>query len=301
MGQYSLGLNNGWVVKRFSEPEAWTEILATKMDIDLVQFSFDLLDPSVDEETAREMAARTLDSCRRYGIRLQSCFTGAIAYNTNLLLHPLAGMRKHAFNWYVRAIDVCKMLRAEDFGGHMGALTVSDYRNPPQREALLSEQIKHVQALASLSREAGLSTLLWEIMPVPREPPSSIVEAHQLMQRLKDASIPVKLCIDVGHTCSPHAKEARDKDPYAWLRELGSDSPCVHVQQTDGKGDRHWPFTKEFNKIGLIDAKKVLTALDESGAESTYIFPEVFPTFEQDDDQVIADMVDTVKYWKEYV
>jgi len=301
LGQYLLGLNNGWVVKRFSEPEVWAEIAATKLDIDMVQFSFDLLDPMLDEETSNEVIARTLDSCRRYGIKLQSCFTGAIAYNTNLLLHPSPKMREHAFDWYSRAVAISRKLHVEDVGGYMGSLTVKDYRNPQRREALLAGQVEHMLALARLCREARLGTLLWEIMPVSREPPSTISEAQDLLQRLRDVPIPVKLCIDVGHACNPHAKDIRDRDPYAWLRELGSESPCVHVQQTDGKGDRHWPFTEEFNKIGIIRGERILSSLDESGASRTYVFPEVFPALEKEDEQVIDDMVETVKYWKEFM
>jgi hypothetical protein len=75
----------------------------------------------------------------------------------------------------------------------------------------------------------------------------------------------------------------------------------VHVQQTDGKRDRHWPFTEEFNKVGIIDGERVLSSLDKSGADMTYIYPEVFPSFEQHDDQVIDDMVRTMRYWKEYL
>ena len=301
MGKYLLGLSNGWVVKRFSEPEVWTELLATKLEVDMVQFSFDLLDPSVDKQVSNEIITRTLDSCRRYGVRLQSCFTGAIAYNSNLLLHPFPAMRRYAFNWYSRAIDICSKLHVEDLGGHMGSLTVSDYKNPQRRDTLLSDQFQHVLELGKLCCESGLSTLLWEIMPISREPPSTISEARDLMQRLKREPVPIKLCIDVGHTCNPHAKDAHERDPYTWLRELGAESPCVHVQQTDGKGDRHWPFTKKFNKIGIIRGEKILSCLDESGADRTYVFPEVFPAFEQDDDQVIDDIAQTVRYWKEFV
>jgi len=300
LGQYLLGLNNGWVVKRFPEPEVWAEIAATKLDVNLIQFSFDLLDPLVDEDILNEIISRTLDSCSQYGIKLQSCFTGGIAYNNNLLLHPSSKMRKFAFEWYSRAIDISRRLRVEDVGGHMGALTVKDFRNAQRLEYLLSDQLEHVMSLSRLCSEAGLKTLLWEIMPLSREPPSTIHEAQNLLQLVRNSLIPVKLCIDVGHTCNPHAKDPRDRDPYTWLSELGSDSPCVHVQQTDGKGDRHWPFTEEFNKIGIIDGKKIISSLDESGADRTYIFPEVFPALEQDDDQVIDDMTKTMQYWKEY-
>jgi len=288
-------------VKRFPEPEVWAEIAATKLDVNLVQFSFDLLDPMVDEDILNETISRTLDSCNQYGIKLQSCFTGGVTYNSNLLLHPSSRMRKYAFDWYSRAINISKVLRVETVGGHMGAFTVKDFRNAQRRESLFSGQLEYVLSLARLCREARLETLLWEAMPVSREPPSTIHEARDLLQRLGNSPIPIKLCIDVGHTCNSDVKDSRDRDPCTWLTELGSDSPCVHVQQTDGKSDRHWPFTEEFNKIGIIDGERIISSLDKSGAGRTYIYPEVFPAFEQDDDQVIDDMAKTMKYWKEYV
>jgi len=288
-------------VKRFAEPEAWAEIAATKLDIDLIQFSFDLLDPMIDEEALNEMIPRTLDACKRYGIVLQSCFTGGIAYGNNLLLHPSQEMRKCAFDWYSRAIKISGRLRVDDVGGHMGALSAKDYKNTERRQSLLSEQLETVTALSQTCKKVGLKTLLWEIMPVPREPPSTISEARDILKQLRNAAVPVKLCIDVGHTCNPHSQSLSDRDPYAWLSELGSESPCVHVQQTDGKADRHWPFTKKFNKMGIIDGGKVLAALEASGAAQTYIYPETFPAFEQGDDQVVEDMRETVRYWKEYL
>ncbi len=146
----------------------------------------------------------------------------------------------------------------------MGALTLKDFNDTRRRESLLSEQVEHVTSLSRLCKEAGLETLLWEHMPVSREPPSTIDEARNLLQRVnRNSSVPVKLCIDVGHACNPNVKDPRDRDPYTWLSELGSESPCVHLQQTDGKGDRHWPFTDEFNKLGVIDGKRIISSLEE--------------------------------------
>jgi sugar phosphate isomerase/epimerase len=301
LGTYLLGLNNGWVVKRFTEPEVWAEIIATQLDIDIIQFSFDLLDPMSDEDSLDEMIPRTVDACKKYGITLQSCFTGGIAYNNNLLLHPSQKMRRGALDWYSRAVKIAGKLHVEDVGGHMGALTVKDYQNNERRESLLLEELGSVKALSQRCKDSALKTLLWEIMPVPREPPSTISEAQKILKKLTATPVPVKLCIDVGHACNPHSQGMRDSDPYTWLSELGSKSPCVHVQQTDGKADRHWPFTEKFNKAGIIDGRKVLAALDASGASRTYIYPETFPSFEQDDDQVIQDMRETVLYWKEYL
>ncbi len=85
-----MGLNNTWAVKRFAEPEVWAEIAATKMDVDLIQFSFDLLDPMIGEDCPKRndtKNARFLHEVRnktaklfyrRYRIHQQSSVTSLL-------------------------------------------------------------------------------------------------------------------------------------------------------------------------------------------------------------------------------
>ncbi len=61
--------------------------------------------------------------------------------------------------------------------------------------------------------------------------------------------VPIALCLDVGHMCVP-GTSGPDRDPYSWLRELGSVAPVVQLQQSDADGDHHWPFTAERNASG---------------------------------------------------
>ena len=56
----------------------------------------------------------------------------------------------------------------------------------------------------------------------------------------------------------------RDSDPYAWLEAMGTRSPIVHLQQTDGRASRHLPFTREHNEAGIIEPGLVLEALSRS-------------------------------------
>jgi sugar phosphate isomerase/epimerase len=302
MGHYVFGLNNCWALKRFSEPEEWVEIAAAKMDVSVIQFSFDVLDPIVGVEASADYVERTLDACSKYGVNIQSCSTGGSTYMSNLLLHPFPRLREYASDWYAKAVSLSRMLGAETMGGHLGALTVRDFSDGLRREALISELIERLFSLSRIGQRSGLQALLWEPMPVSREPPSTIAEAQTLLARVEKGSfIPVKLCIDVGHACNPYATDPRDKDPYEWLSRLGTASACVHLQQTDGKADRHWPFTEEHNKVGLIDGKKVISSLDKSGAGDTYLYLEAFPAFEQKDDQVIAELLESVKYWKQFL
>lgn len=302
MGHYVFGLNNCWALKRFAEPDVWVEIAATRMDVGVVQFSFDLLDPIVDPEASADYVARTQDACRKYGVKIQSCSTGGAAYMSNLLMHPFPRLREFASNWYAKALLLSRELGAETMGGHFGALTVKDFSDAQRREALISELVSRLIELSRSGKQSGLGALLWEPMPVSREPPSTIAEAQTLLARLEKSShIPVRLCIDVGHACNPNALDLRDQDPYEWLTRLGAASPCVHLQQTDGKADRHWPFTKEYNKAGLIEGKSVVSALDKSGAKDTYLYLEAFPPFEQKDDQVVSELLESVKYWKQFL
>ncbi len=302
MGKYILGVTNIWAVKRFIEPESWVEIAATKMEVNNVQFMLDTLDPASDEVALDEMVTRTNDACKKYGVTIESCFAGLGAYTYNLLMHPSAAMRRSAFNWYSKALHLAARLGAKSMGGPIGALSVRDCDDPARRELVISDFLDSVKSLGWLGRGIGLQYLLLEPMPVPREPPSTIQESRTILDRAnKDAPLPVRLCIDVGHVCNPESKAAEDHDPYAWLTRLGTESPVVHLQQTDGKTDRHWPFTAEYNHMGIILPQKVISALDASGSSRTELYFECLGPFEQPVNDVVRDMVESVRYWKSFV
>ena len=110
--------------------------------------------------------------------------------------------------------------------------------------------------------------------------------------------MPVTLCLDVGHQCVP-GTAGDDRDPYAWLERLGRRAPVVQLQQADGQADHHWPFTPETNAAGIIEAGRVLAALDASGATDVALVLEVIPAFEQDDDQALADLRQSARYWRD--
>ena len=50
----------------------------------------------------------------------------------------------------------------------------------------------------------------------------------------------------------------------AWVRRVGSYSPIIHLQQTDGKSSPHWTFTPENNKNGIVRPDEFLKALHAS-------------------------------------
>jgi sugar phosphate isomerase/epimerase len=110
--------------------------------------------------------------------------------------------------------------------------------------------------------------------------------------------VPIRLCLDVGHMCVP-GTSGEDRDPYAWLRKMGASAPVVQLQQSDAEGDHHWPFTPEYNRMGRIDADRVIEALGESGVEESALVLEVIPPFEQHEASVLSDLTVSIEYWRE--
>jgi len=302
MARFILGVNNCWAVKRWIEPDAWVEITATKLDLRYVQFSYDLLDPRSYTSALDDIVYRVIDACNSYGVIIQSCFTGLAAYSFNLLSHPYLSMRVDSYDWYVKAIELASKFKAEAVGGHVGAMSVRDYRNPDRRRYVTSILIDTLRSLSHRAVNLGLDSILVEPMPVPREIPATISEAEYIViESSKDPKSSVKLCIDLGHACNPEASTPEDRDPYEWVRRLAKYTPCVHIQQTDGKADRHWPFTEEYNRIGIIQPNKLLSALEDGGAGQVYLFLEIIHPFEYPDDKVLEELRESSKYWREYM
>ena len=125
----------------------------------------------------------------------------------------------------------------------------------------------------------------------------------QMEQLLSDGDaehVPLVLCLDVGHECVV-GSEGPERDPYAWLQHFGARLGCVHVQQSDANADHHWPFVEPFNQQGRIVAGRVLDVLEASGADQVKLFLEVIPSFEQDDDLVLANLAESVSYWRQAI
>ena len=288
-----LGINTCFAVKRWPLVGDWAPIVRDRLGLTLVQHSLDLVADGSTRADAEAVAA----AARGAGLELHSTFTGLAAYSDNLLLHPDEAGRQAAATWYGWAIDWTAALGGVATGGHVGAFSVPDWNDPGRRAALWHELQASLSALSREAQDAGLEYLLVENLAADREP-STMAMIRDLLTDGDDDRVPVRLCLDVGHMCVP-GTTGDDRDPYAWLRELGWAAPVIQLQQSDAEGDHHWPFTAERNAAGRIDADRVLDALDAGGVEDTALILEVIPPFEQDDAAVLDDLEASVDYWRE--
>lgn len=287
-----LGINNCFAVKRWPLVEDWAPVIRDRLGLRLVQHSLDLVADGAGRAEAESMAA----AVRLAGLEMHSTFTGLAAYSNNLLLRPDEAGRQAAATWFGWAIEWTAALGASATGGHVGAFSVHDWTDRERRSERWQGLKASLDALSRKAHDAGLEYLLVENLASAREP-STMAMIRDLLTDGDRAGVPIRLCLDVGHMCVP-GTASDDRDPYAWLRELGRDAPVVQLQQSDAHGDHHWPFTSQRNGDGRIDADRVLDALDAGGVEETALILEVIPPFEQDDAAVVDDLVASVDYWR---
>jgi len=296
-----LGINNIYAAKRWPEPDEWGKQVTERWGLKHVQFCFDLLDPRSTEKARRCMCDKVREASKKYGFEIHSAFIGAAAYTYNLLLHPFPELREDALRWCELASITAGQLGAQGVGGPIAAASMRDYRDPSKREFLMETFVEGMQAFARYAAAQNLRFLLWEPAPIGREMLIHLDEARKLHERLnRDVPIPIHFLLDVGHQCS-YEVTGKDRDTYLWLRELGALSPTVHLQQTDGAWDRHWCFTKARNAEGMVEMDKVIKALEESGAEEVYLFPELIHPFEFEEERLLEELDETYAYLKQYV
>jgi D-erythrulose 1-phosphate 3-epimerase len=292
-----LAINNCFAVKRWPRPDDWARIVRDELDLGIVELSLDLVE-DISDAAAREQAAGQIRSAlSRHELQAETVFTGLAAYSLNLLMHPDATRRAAAADWYRNAIDLAARVGARGVGGHVGAMSVPDWSDAVRRAERWAGLQQSLTELSAAARSAGLEYLLVENLASHREP-STIAGIETLLAGGDAAHVPVRLCLDVGHQCVP-GTTGPDRDPYAWLARFGGGGQLaeVQLQQSDGVADHHWPFTAERNSAGRIDPGRVLDTLAQAGAEDVLLVLEVIPAFEQDDEQVLAELRASAALW----
>jgi sugar phosphate isomerase/epimerase len=295
MTEFTLGMNTCFAVKRWPEAEEWARLVAEEFGLKTVQFSFDLMDPRASAAVVASTIDHTKHACAHYGLTIHSTFTGFLPFMQNLLLHPEPAFREDAKAWFKAAIDVTARMKVAHTGGYFGALSMKDIGDPARRQERMDGWLDGLRELAEEAKDKGLESLLVEHMAGWREPPTGIGESLALAA-MKTA-VPIRIAIDLGHMVVK-GREGDDRDPYAWLRKVSPKAGVFHLQQSNDKYDLHQAFTPETNKTGRIDPKKVIEAIQASGAEKAVLMFEIIHACEEDETKVLADIRGSVEQWR---
>jgi hypothetical protein len=290
-----LGINLGFAINRYIEPEVWAKIVGEDLGLKHVQFVADLLNPFLPDDYISSQIARIKESAKSFGLSIDSIFTSAYT-RVNHLMHPDKAARDIWLNWFKKLFWIGGELGCVAGGSHFGILTFDAFdRN---YDYLVEEGVKNWQNLTFYARELGYDYLFFEPMSVPREMGNTTAECAGLMDRVNArCGVPFKVCLDVGH--APHPDE---RDPYPWIEKLGAASPIIHLQQTVMHKSNHSPFTAEANRDGIIKGEKVMEALEKSGCKETMFLFEISHREHWDSDfRIIPDLAESVKYWRQWI
>lgn len=294
---YRLGINLGFAVNKFCEPEEWTKIVAQKLGLLNVQFVADLLNPFLPGDYIAKHVRRISQCIQEYGITIESLFTSTFT-RVNHLMSNDAEQRKIWYDWFLRFLEMGSAWGAKSLGSHFGILTFAAYDDVSSREYLVEDAVKSWQNLSFAARELGYEYLLFEPMSVAREMANTVAETKELLDRVNDhCGVPMRVCLDVGHAAHPS-----ERDPYPWIEQLGAVSPVIHLQQTVLHRSNHAPFTEEHNRDGLITGERVMEAVKKSGCKTALFALEISHREHYDyERRIIPDLEESVRYWKKYI
>jgi D-erythrulose 1-phosphate 3-epimerase len=279
-----IGINLSFTVKRWVEPQVWTSLVAG-MGVQLAQFSFDLIDPFWPSSLRTPLARAHRSAADARDITIHSAFVGLACYTYNNLLHPAPEGREAAKLWWRGAIETAVELGTTRVGGPLGGMSVRDADNPARRTERLERLNHDLHELLEYARSLGLKEFLIEPVPLVRETPWTVNEARDLLTNLSSPSLPVRLCVDIGHALyKPLYGDDASLEP--WLA-LGDAVGVLHLQQTDGLSDSHWGLD---DPRGIVKLEHVRHALETTGYSDLPVILEVFHAFEANDEVVLEDV-----------
>jgi hypothetical protein len=298
MTKFHLGVNACFAVKRWPEPDDWMRMISQDLHLAAIQVSTDLLPMPSNNGAVQGYVDEVRSAADSRGVQIHSFFTGLGAYSSNLLLAESDRDRKAAYHWYQNLIELAARSGARGAGGHIGAFSVRAYGDEALRQKLLSVEIEAMKELAYMAASAGLDHLLFENLAVRREPGHSVEEAAWFEEQLSSCAVPWVLCLDLGHPVALAESDAPNVlDP--WFNHEWKNTPVIQLQQTTFGSDQHGPFTPHTNQFGAVDRERVLTHLESWKTEDIYLFLEIIPSHESNDQLVVDELIASVEYWRE--
>jgi len=298
---YVLGINTGFAVNRYAEPEEWTRVVGD-LGLRAVQLTADMLNPDLPAPVLTDHVRRIRAGCDAAQCAVTSTFTGGFT-RVNHLAHPDKAVREHWIAWFCRFVDLSVDLGARSMGSHFGIFTHRDDKDPLRRAERRAQNIEGWHRIAEYAKDKGLEFLSWEPMSITREQGETLAACRSLQNDVAaGAPLPFRICLDVDHgdLASPNPD---DTDPYAWLSHFAADSAFVHLKQSSANKGGHWPFTAQHNAVGRIAPGKVVETLAAHDApdDLELLLELSFREREPADSTVEQVLAESVAFWRQAV
>ncbi len=292
-----LGLHLGYAATRYNEPSLWADIVRNEFDLNYVQFTSNLLEPSYSNDIIKNEIKKIKYHTKKNQIKINHTFTSPRA---NYLGHSNKKINAYWSKWLKKFLWISKELGAEGAGSLLGIMSFDDLNNNFKKRE--KDILDGWRKLSVYAKKIGLKYLLWEPMSIRREMGDTIKYTRYLHEKLNQSSkVPILLNLDVDHG-NHFSKDKKDGNPYEWLNELSYLSPSIHIKQKTKDVYTHKPFIKKYNKTGIIKPEKILKSLEKSNCKNTILYFEFsFREREPFDSQSIKDIKESVKLWRQYV
>lgn len=280
-----FGINLSFCVKRWVTAGLWAPIVREQFGLDLVQLSYDLVDPMWPSDLLDRHADEIREQAASHGIVIHSAFIGLAHYTYSQLLHPDPAVRDYGEQWLARAYAFAARAGIPRVGGPLGAIAsrIDGVEADSISDGDYADLVTRMMRLSEHARTEGLSELYVEPTPMRREWPWTVEQARRMADDLNGSSVPWNYCVDWGHgTFQPlYGPQATDME--VWFAGLSDRITAVHIQQTDFLFDRHWDFTQN----GLVDPAEAIALQRKAGLAHVPVFLEVFYPFERDDHSIL--------------
>ena len=298
---YRLGINTGFAVNRYSEPDEWVRIVGDKLGLNIAQFTADMLNVNLPTDIVYKQIGLIQKACQLYNVEITSTFTGAFT-RVNHLAHPDPDIRKYWVSWFKRFVDLSVDLGSKSMGSHFGIFTHLDNNNPQTRYIRRQQNIDGWHDIANYAKNKGLDFISWEPMSISREQGETISEARRLQRDVNiNSPLPFKMCLDVDHG-DLSSLDPRDTDPYEWMDEFAIESPLIHLKQTSIDKPGHWPFVNEYNEVGRIQPDELVGKLVNKKVLNVDLLLEPgFKEREPSDSTVVEVLKESVEFWRQVV
>lgn len=297
--KYLLSVNSGFAVNRFTSLKNFSSFVGDFLDIRYVQLTSDFLMLNMNTKYTLKYCDCLNEELMKKNIIVNSTFTGGYT-RLNHLSHPDKDHQDHWLKWFKKFFKISKKIGANYSGSHLGILGMDEKNR--SRHLLNKKLTNNWLILSEYAYKIGLKGILWEPMSVPREFGETISKTIKINKILNNkAKTKFSLCLDVAHG-DETSSSRQNYDPYAWLRNCSDISPVIHLKQKIKGQYSHLPFTKNNNKIGLINNKKVISILDKNSLDKQELSLELnFKERSAVEKNLKNEVLKSVNYWKEVV